>query len=235
MENLLTAEVETPTTDTPPQVPEKFLDKKTNAIRTDALLKSYLELEKKHSQVQDLSQADPAKLRKALGVPDSHDDYCVDCSHGLFEADSTINQRLHAKGFSPEQVQEVYDLAAEKLVPMIVDLAREYEAERQVERLVAHFGGAEKWQATAKQLLAFGQKQLPAPVLQGLASSFEGVVALEQMMQAKQPLSLRQGEATVDLSDKALQAMMRDPKYWRDRDPSLIAKVADGFKSLYEK
>jgi hypothetical protein len=71
-------------------------------------------------------------------------------------------------------------------------------------------------------------------VLQGLAGSFEGILALEQMMQAKQPLSLRQGEASVDLSDKALQTMMRDPKYWRDRDPKLMAKVADGFKSLYE-
>ena len=233
MENLLTTEIEHEAA-TPNTVPEKFFDKKTNTIRTDALLKSYLELEKKFGQAQDLSQADPAKLRKALGVPNTPEDYCIDCSHGLFDADTDINQRLHAKGFNPEQVQEVYDLAAEKLVPMIIDLAREYEADRQVERLTAHFGGPEKWQATAKQLLAFGQKNLPANVLQGLASSFEGVLALAQMAQAKQPFSLRQGEATADLSDKALQAMMRDPKYWRDRDPALMTKVADGFKSLYE-
>jgi hypothetical protein len=94
MENLLTAEItndtETPTNDTPPNVPAKFFDAKKNVVRTDALLKSYLELEKKHSQAQDFSQADPAKLRKALGVPDSHDEYCVDCSHGLFEAEPAV-------------------------------------------------------------------------------------------------------------------------------------------------
>ena len=30
-----------------------------------------------------------------------------------------------------------------------------------------------------------------------------------------------------------LQAMMRDPKYWRDRDPSTVKKVTDGFQTLY--
>jgi hypothetical protein len=27
--------------------------------------------------------------------------------------------------------------------------------------------------------------------------------------------------------------MMRDPKYWRDQDPSFIAKVTEGFKRMY--
>lgn len=30
-----------------------------------------------------------------------------------------------------------------------------------------------------------------------------------------------------------LQYMMRDPKYWRDQDPSFIAKVTEGFQKLY--
>jgi len=35
------------------------------------------------------------------------------------------------------------------------------------------------------------------------------------------------------MEDKELQSMMRDPKYWRDRDPAFVAKVTEGFKNLY--
>jgi hypothetical protein len=27
--------------------------------------------------------------------------------------------------------------------------------------------------------------------------------------------------------------MMRDPRYWRERDPSFIAQVTEGFQRLY--
>ena len=30
-----------------------------------------------------------------------------------------------------------------------------------------------------------------------------------------------------------LQSMMRDPKYWRDKDMSYVAKVTEGFKKMY--
>ena len=30
-----------------------------------------------------------------------------------------------------------------------------------------------------------------------------------------------------------LHKMMRDPRYWRDRDPALLAKVTEGFRQLY--
>ena len=31
----------------------------------------------------------------------------------------------------------------------------------------------------------------------------------------------------------ALRHMIRDPRYWRDRDPAILRKVSDGFKRLY--
>ena len=31
----------------------------------------------------------------------------------------------------------------------------------------------------------------------------------------------------------ALRRRMRDPRYWRDRDPGVITEVADGFRHLY--
>lgn len=34
-------------------------------------------------------------------------------------------------------------------------------------------------------------------------------------------------------TEKELREMMRDPKYWRDRDPETVRKIEDGFKKLY--
>jgi hypothetical protein len=32
--------------------------------------------------------------------------------------------------------------------------------------------------------------------------------------------------------EEALREMMRDPRYWRQRDPELVNKVRDGFRKL---
>ena len=104
---------------------------------------------------------DRATLLSLLGVPDAPDGYCIDCGHGLFDADPALNHKLHAAGFTPEQAQLVYDLAAERLVPMIQQIAFEFEAEREVARLINHFGGEDAWRETSRQLLAWGKRNLP--------------------------------------------------------------------------
>ena len=107
-------------------VPEKFRDPKTGAVRIEALLASYQELEKKLSAMMprpDTPETRAAVL-KCLGCPDSHDEYEVDVSHGLFTVDNEVNRRLHSKGLTSDQVQEVYNLAAEKLMPAIEAAAK---------------------------------------------------------------------------------------------------------------
>ncbi len=204
------------------EIPEKFKDPETGNLRLEAMLKSYGELEK--------------KLSSAPATPKTPQDYCIKCDHGLFESDPEINTRLHAKGFTNEQAQEVYDLAAEKMVPMIGEVANEFKADNEVEKLINHFGGAEKWQEVSRQLLAFGQKNLPEDVLDNLSSSFEGVIALERMMKSGEPSLQRGSGANVEgVSHNELSSMMRDPRYWRDKDPSFVAKVTEGFKSVYGK
>ena len=201
-------------------VPEKFKDPETGEVRLDNLVKSYTELEQRFSK-----QPRPPKTAK---------DYCIDCTHSLFDVDEELNERFHANGFTQDQVQFVYDLAAERMVPMIVKMASEYEAEREIEKLIKHFGGEEKWSEMARQLLAFGQKHLPEDVLDTLASSYEGVMALYNMMQGKEPgMAKGAGEAGISGAELDLQSMMRDPKYWRDKDPSFIAKVTEGFQKIY--
>jgi len=39
------------------------------------------------------------------------------------------------------------------------------------------------------------------------------------------------GDTAAD--EARLRELMRDPRYWRDRDPSLVAKVAAGFERLF--
>jgi hypothetical protein len=57
---------------------------------------------------------------------------------------------------------------------------------------------------------------------------------MHQMMQAPEPAVLHDGEAAQAAPDETtLSQMMRDPRYWRDRDPDVIAKVTDGFRRLY--
>ena len=219
-DNLLTTATETVMK--PDILPEKFWDTETGEIRTDDLIKSYIALEKKLSGMS------------ASRAPASPEDYCVNCDHGLFQPDAEMNKILHERGFSAEQVQTVYDLAAEKLVPMILELAGEFKADREVERLTAAFGGPEKWQETSRQLLAYGRKNLPPDVLETLSSSFEGVMMLHRMMKGDDhAASPRIAAGTDNIKAEDLRTMMRDPRYWRQKDPAFVSKVTDGFRHLY--
>ncbi len=214
MTNLLTDDFDENT------VPQKFKEPESGAVRVQALVNSYNELEK--------------KMSSSPGAPKSHEEYCIECQHGMFEPDAEVNRRLHSKGMTQEQVQEVYDLAAEKLVPMIMELTGDFQADREVEKLIEHFGGPQAWRDVSRQLLAYGQQNLPGDVLENLSSSYEGVLALYRMMKTGEPGFKKQGaQATGGANEKELQSMMRDPKYWRDRDPAYVSKVTEGFQKMY--
>jgi hypothetical protein len=201
------------------EIPAKFKDSATGEIRLNDFAKSYAELEK--------------KLSSRSSAPKTPDDYCVDCSHGLFGSDDEANKRFHVLGLTQEQVQGVYDVAAEKMVPMVMLMAADYQAEHELEKLVTHFGGADAWREISRQLLAYGQKTFPADVLDTLASSFDGVVALHRMMKGQDPQIAKATDARSNMAEMDLQSMMRDPKYWRDQDPAFVAKVTEGFKRMY--
>lgn len=203
-------------------IPDKFKDPSTGELKVESLLNSYSELEKRFS--------------KMPSVPKSADEYCINCDHGYFGVDADMNKRLHEKGFTNDQVQFVYDLAAEKMVPMVFQIAADYSAEREIEKLVTHFGGEEKWNEVSRQLLAFGQKTLAPDVLDTLSSSYEGVLALYKMMKGEEPSMVTSSDKPANNhGELELQSMMRDPKYWRDQDPSFVAKVTEGFQKLYGK
>jgi hypothetical protein len=223
----------------PDELPEKFWDVEAGAPRVDAMAKSYAALESRLSEMvkfpgDDADPADMAEFRKRLGVPENAEGYKIKAGENLLESDPEVNKQLHEAGFTSPQAQLVYDLARDKVMPMIEQAAAEFEATKQTERLERHFGGGEKWEEVSRQLRVWGRMNMPEHVVKGLATTYEGVLTLHQMMKSGEPGFVRDGEAPSDIVEEAeLKKQMNDPAYWRDRDPAVMKKVAEGFERLY--
>lgn len=227
------------TTDRPPQVPEKFWDQASGSIRTEALLRAYLDMEKRHAGMVRVpapssSSDELASFRRALGVPDTPDGYCIECRHEMLASDPEVNHRLHQAGFTPQQAQLVYDLAHERVIPMMDQMREEFTAKQGLDKLKDYFGGDGRWGETARQVSTWGKANLSPEVYAALASSPEGIIAMEKMMASGEPAMGRtRGASAEPLSEEQLKKMMADPRYWKKRDPAWIAKVQDGFTRLH--
>ena len=222
----------------PADIPEKFWDSATNSVRVDDLAKSYRELERHLGSAlkvpdDNSDDAEFARFRQALGVPDTPDAYELELQDDGLEADPEINRRLHEAGFSQSQAQLVYDLAREYVGPMVQQTAADFEATRQTERLQKHFGGDEAWSTISRQIQEWGKANMAPAALSALSTTYEGCLALHKMMQSQEPGLVRTNAPSDRDGTDELKAMMRDPRYWRDRDPGFIRQVTDGFSRLY--
>jgi hypothetical protein len=222
----------------PADIPEKFWDAERGEIRVDALLKSYRELEKRLSRSVALPEGEAdeetrGRLLRALGWPESPDAYQVTPKHALTGPDAEINAALHQAGFTQRQVQLVYDLAAERLLPLIADAAAEFEADRERQRLADHFGGPDRFAETARQVAAWGRAHLAPPVFEALSATFDGVLAMQAMMAKGEPALAPRGEPQGAPDEAELRKMMRDPRYWQKREPDFVGRVTEGFKRLF--
>lgn len=242
-DNLLDAAGETPASapagarSRPAEIPEKFWDAERGELRVDALLKSYRELERRLSQRmtppgEDADEEDRRRWREAHDIPDGPEGYEIEVRDALTSPDAEVNQRLYEAGFSRRQVQLVYDLAAERLLPLIAEAAQQFESDRQMEKLREHFGGEERFRRVAAQLSAWGRTNLPNPVFEALATTSEGVLALERMMRGKEPQMTREAAPAPEADEAELRRMMRDPRYWRAREPEFVKRVSEGFRRL---
>jgi hypothetical protein len=219
------------------EVPEKFRDPVTGGVRVEALLKSYLELERALSRRvtrpgDDAPDEERMRWRRLLGAPETPDGYEIKPPHDLCCSDDEVNRRLHDAGFSGTQAQLVYDLAAERLLPLIAEAAADFEAGRQREKLHAEFGGEDGFRRLAPQIAAWGRANLPETVFAALSTTAEGVVAMQRMMAAKEPSLSRDGVTDGAPDEAELRKMMRDPRYWRSREPDFVRRVTDGFRRL---
>jgi len=206
----------------PDGLPEKFWDADNNQVRTDALYKSYRELEHRFGGSGENR------------VPESHDEYQINIDPDTMASDPEVNSRLHDAGFTQEQAQLVYDLAAEYLGPMAGNLTADVASEMDRRRLAEHFGGEERWREMSAQLRDWGNAKLGDGAFADLAGSYEGVLALHQLMSRDEPELLNAGQAASSpVGEEGLKELMRDPRYWRDHDPVMVNKIKKGFARLY--
>lgn len=216
------------------QIPEKFQNQ-DGTLNSDALLKSYSELEKKIGTMVSVP-ADGAdidareKFNRALGVPADISEYP---GHPMFDIDDSIRGRFMDAGLNKAQVEKIYAIADEYLRPALSEIFQtRYESDA-LKELGQFFGGEEKMLAAMSAIETFGEKFLPAETYQSLCSSPAGVRSIYSMMQTMEPGVATGGQPAEPLSDKDLRDMMKDPKYWRDHDAEFVRKIESGFRKLY--
>jgi len=209
----------------PPWLPSKFWDEDNGVVRTEALARSYQELERHLSN--------PDNPAATVDMPDHAGAYDIMIDGDLLDVDDEVNQRLFENGFSRSQAQLVYDLASERMMPMVAQIAAGYENKREEETLHQHFGSPERFQAIRPQLSAWGKANLTPTVYENLVASAEGIIAMFEMMKNREPTLTRAAETRPGSSEQDIKRMMKDPRYWKERDPSFVAQVRQGFQNLY--
>ncbi|KAA5605521.1 hypothetical protein F1188_11225 [Roseospira marina] len=219
-----------------------FLDPQTGQIDVAALLDAYEALARNAETLvpvpgRDTDDQTRLRFRRAIGVPDTPDGYTITVNHPRLAVCPEVNRRLHDAAFTPAQAQLVYDLAVERVMPVIEAMGQDQRAETDLATLVEHFGGEDRWAEISRQLSAWGKAHLPRDVYMALASTREGVLALSRMMAEGEPglvPSAGAGGAGGGGTDETdLKALMRDPRYWKHRDPTVVRRVAEGFRRLY--
>ena len=94
--------------------------------------------------------------------------------------------------------------------------------------------------ARIEAVALWAQKNVPGDFqneIMRLGETAEGVQLLEHFMSAISDESVgSEGAAVTGLSQDDLNTMMRDPRYWdnRQRDPAFVKQVDEGFAKLYK-
>ncbi len=215
------------------KVPEKFLNS-DGTLNTDALLKSYNELEKKIGTMISVpsSQDDEdtrKKFNRAIGVPESASQYPT---NELYD-DENLRQKFFEIGLTSTQVEKIYDIANEFLTPVISDLFSVQNETSAINELKKFFGDDKKMFDALTAIETFGTRFLPHDAFIELCSTPQGIQSVYKMMQSIEPSVQTDKNSRENLSDSDLRQMMRDPKYWRDNDVEYIRKIENGFKKLY--
>ena len=215
------------------KIPEKFLNQ-DGTLNTDALMKSYSELEKKIGGMITVPTAEcdeSVRLRfnRAIGVPESADEYPT---NELFD-DENLKNKFHEIGLTSNQVEKIYSIANEMLAPVISELYDVQNEKSAFAELKNFFGSTEKMNEALRAIDAFGKQFLPADAFDELCSTPQGIQGVYRMMQSMEPNVETEKNEIKNLTDSDLRRMMRDPKYWRDGDAEYIRKIENGFKKLY--
>ncbi|MCT4552144.1 MAG: hypothetical protein N4A44_00590 [Alphaproteobacteria bacterium] len=232
----------------PDFLPKKFWDEEQGTTRLEEMSKSYKELEKKLSQLsqevnslkEEKIAAEDKNLLKGESLPSSPKQYLDEIDFDIINASEEINQVLFDAKYSVEQVRTFYDVLVKFIMPEILELYHDVKAYNDLEKLKDYFGGEEKFASISRQINSWAIKNLESRVYKSLSKDSKGVIAMYKMMQEEKNNnsssinSLQDGhKKTREEEEKHLKDMMKNPSYWRDKDPEYRNKVEEGFKNLY--
>lgn len=197
----------------PDWVPQKFWNADKQEVRIQDLAHSYILLEKKLSATIAQQKASPPTQE----------------SQATSEAELTNTD-------TDADASETADVLPAALAQWAEELSQQYQTSLSQEILSHHFGGEEQWQKIQTRLNDWGKRNLPQEAYQSLASSVDGIKALHRLMRTSEgePELVDGGSIPVAIDEPRLHQMMRDPRYWRERDPSFVNRVLAGFKQLYD-
>ena len=217
------------------KIPEKFLNK-DGTLNSDALIKSYTELEKKIGGMvsvpdENSDETVQNRFRRAIGVPEKPEDY----PHNEMFDDENIRAKFYEIGLTNNQVEKIYGIAQEFLSPVVSEIFSLQQEADAMSELKKFFGSDEKMHDALIEIKSFGEKFLPHDAFDELCASPQGIQGMYKMMQSMEPHVETSGNVNEKLSDDDLRRMMRDPKYWRDHDAEYIRKIENGFKKLYSE
>lgn len=215
------------------KIPEKFLNE-DGTLNTDALLKSYSELEKKIGTMISVPDANAdadtrARFNRAIGVPNNASEYPANT---MFDDDS-LREKFFEIGLTSSQVEKIYQIAEEFLTPVLSELFDMQNETSAINELKNFFGDDDKMRDALRAINAFGERYLPRDAFDAMCATPQGIRAVYAMMQSMEPSIETDDGTSKNLTDDMLRRMMRDPKYWRDQDPEYVRKIENGFKKLY--
>ena len=166
-------------------------------------------------------------------MPSGYDQYRINIPNELLDHDEELFKQFYEHGFTNDQAQFVYDLANERVIPVLDQLTVSFEAQKQLAKLSSYFGGQERFDEVSRQISGWAKQNLRPEVYDALASTAEGVIALYKMMSSNEPMLGKEAGFEGELNEQSLRKMMKDPRYWRDKDTAYINKITKGFEKLY--
>ena len=101
-------------------------------------------------------------------MPKDSSGYEINVGENAPQIDAAVNEKLHQAGFNQSQAQLVYDMAGEYLAPMVTEMAMEFTAQNEVDKLAHHFGGEDRWREMSAQVQEWGKANLGEDVLRSM-------------------------------------------------------------------
>ena len=144
-----------------------------------------------------------------------------------------LQEKLTEKQFTDSDITFLTNIMTEIVAKFIKNIQEKYNSLQELMKLETFFGGEKHFNEVAKQITMWATKNLPQDLFNTLNTNYFGVISLYNMMRNDDDKTFMAQEFAKDfLTEQDLKSMMKNPKYWRDKDKNFIQQIDDGWKYL---